>query len=92
MKRDNPKSNTESGSSTANSPYQSVLSFEDTVPPLFHPPPPTHPRAQRGPARHGRSQSATSIATSEPDISPELVSYHRKRYASVHRTNPARTT
>ena len=74
MKKDNINSNTESGSSTANSPYQPAFSFEDTVPPFIHPDLPEPPRPRKHLAQHGRSQSATSIPTFEPDFDPELVS------------------
>jgi hypothetical protein len=76
-KRDNATSNTDSGSSRANSPYQSMLSFDDTVPPLPHAHSPGRPHARRKLAQHGRSQSATSAPTSEIENDPEMVSYPR---------------
>ncbi|KAL5389711.1 hypothetical protein DPSP01_002203 [Paraphaeosphaeria sporulosa] len=71
-KRENTTSNTDSGSSRANSPYQTMLSFDDTVPPLFQAHSPGRPHSRRKLAQHGRSQSATSIPTSEPEVDPDL--------------------
>lgn len=75
-KRETTKSCTDSGSSTANSPYQSTLSFEGTAPPLFPPRSPERPPPRRHLAQHGRSHSTPM---SEPGFDPELVSHPGKQ-------------
>lgn len=65
----------ESGFSTASTPYQATFLFENTISPPFHPRSPELPRSYPNRPQHGRSLSANSMTSSEPDVEPELVSW-----------------
>lgn len=83
-KRDSMMENTEFGPSTANSPYQSLLSFEDVATPLLYSQSPERPPSRRRPIRHGRSQSANSIPKFEPEVRSDLVSWFKTSLFSAN--------